>query len=125
MKTKLFEQHREHSDWQSRLDFYKNEMKGMQDRLEEVSRKNNSTEVRKGIEHFQNQFIIQNRNVIEISEQIAGGEKKILAEIAGNPVASDHRSGEDHSKERDLVNSFETVFNQLRKEYNAFLANWL
>jgi len=105
-----------------KLNFYKDEVKVMENRLEEVNQKNTSTEIRKEVEHFQNQFIIQKENIHKISHHICGEEKQIETEIKRNPVASDHRKTEDHSKERDVVENFESNFNNLRKEYNTFLS---
>ncbi|MGZ3932901.1 MAG: hypothetical protein ACXVPQ_02395 [Bacteroidia bacterium] len=122
MKTKLYQQHSEHAEWQNKLAFYRDEVKVMQKRLEEISQKNTATEIRKEIEHFQNQFIVQNYNISDISNHIASEEKKLQAGITRNPVAVDHRKAEDHVTERNMVTAFENNFNQLRKEYNAFLS---
>ena len=121
MKTKIFDQHSEHGEWLNKLDFYKDELKIMQTRLQEVSSKNTKEEVRKEIEHFQNQFIIQEKNSDDLRRHISTEEKKIKNVIKHNPVSSDHRTAEDHGKERSMVKSFEDNFNKLRHEYNRFL----
>jgi len=125
MKTNIYNQHSEHTEWQNKLNFYKDEVKIMENRLAEVSQKNTAIEVRKEIEHFQNQFLIQRNNISKISHHISGEEKQIQAEIKKNPVASDHRKAEDHASEREMVEGFEINFNNLRKEYNAFLSKRL
>ena len=125
MKTKIYNQHLEHTEWQNKLNFYKDEVKVMENRLAEVSDKNTALEIRKEIEHFQNQFLIQKENISKISHHISKEEKQIIAEIKKNPVASDHRESEDHAIERDMVKSFEDNFNNLRKEYKTFLSKYL
>ena len=125
MKTSIYTQHSEHTEWQNKLNFYKDEVKMMENRLLEISQKNTATEIRQEIEHFQNQFIIQIENISRISHHISAEEKQIQAEILKNPVASDHRRAEDHATERDMVTSFENNFNELRKEYNVFLSKRL
>jgi len=125
MKTKIYNQHSEHTEWQNKLDFYKDEVKVMEHRLEEISQKNTGLEIRKEIEHFQNQFIIQKENISKISHHITRDEKQIVADIKENPVASDHRKTEDHTEERGMVTSFETNFDDLRKEYTTFLSKSL
>src|SRR3954469_9614550 len=122
MKTNIFSQHSEHTNWQNKLSFYTDDLKVLENRLAEVSQKNTSTEIRKEIEHFQNQFIIQRENIHKISHHISGEEKQILTEIKKNPIASDHRKIEDHAEEREMVSSFELNFNNLRKEFNNFLS---
>ncbi|WP_317897600.1 hypothetical protein [Aurantibacillus circumpalustris] len=123
MKTKIYTQHEEHSEWLNKLSFYKDELKIMQEKLEEISSKNTGLDVRKSIEHFQNQFIIQKSNSDDIREHIQLDEKKIAENVKQNPVASDHRKTEDHAKERDMLESFESNFNLLRQEFKAFLAD--
>jgi hypothetical protein len=123
MKTNIYTQHEEHTDWLNKLSFYKDELKMMQEKIEEISSKNTGSDIRKSIEHFQNQLIIQNKNSEDIREHIQLDEKKIEENIKQNPVASDHRKTEDHAKEREMVESFEINFNQLRQEFKAFLAD--
>jgi hypothetical protein len=125
MKTSIFQQHAEHSEWLNKLAFYHDEIDVMQKRLDEVSSKNNGHEVSKEIEHFQNQLFIQSKNLSDIRHHINREEKQIQAAIKSNPVAVDHRKTEDHSEERAMVEGFEGNFNQLRKAYNEFLGKRL
>lgn len=122
MKTNIYDQHSEHSEWLKKLSFYTDEMSIMQKRLEDISSKNSGEEVRKEIEHFQNQIFIQTKFVDDMKKVIKLDEKVIIANINQNPVASDHRKAEDHSKERQQIESFETNFAGIRKEFNTFLS---
>lgn len=125
MKTNIYSQHHEHTGWLNKISFYEDEINIMQKKLEEVNSKNTAAEVRKNVEHFQNQLIIQKRNADVLQRHIKREEKDIQKNILENPVASDHRKSEDHSEERDMIDSFEKNFNALRKEFNAFLADRL
>ena len=125
MKTTIYNQHSENTDWQNKLSFYKDELKIMQERLEEISKKNTSKEVMKEVEHFQNQFIIQNDNISRIARSLKSDEKKLQDNIKRNPVAVDHRKAEDHSDERNTVQGFENNFESLRRDYNNFLSKRL
>lgn len=125
MKTKLFDQHSEHTEWTKDLAFYSDELKLMQTRLEEISSKNTASDVRVEVEHFQNQVFIQENNIQRLRHHIAGEEKALQSELRSNPTASDHRSAPDHQEEREMVKSFEANFKQLREEFNAFLAKRL
>lgn len=122
MKTNMFEQHNEHTEWLKKLSFFADEFTIMQKRLEEISAKNNGAEILKEIEHFQNQFIIQRRSLDELSRRIKSGEKQLMSSISDNPIASDHRKAEDHAVEREQMESLEKVFNELRKEFASFLS---
>lgn len=122
MKTSIYSQHEEHLDWLKKISFYNDELKIMQERLEEVNSKNSGMEVKKDIEHFQNQFLIQTKTMDDMKRSIKVDEKVIMANINQNPVAADHRTAEDHTEERENIESFENNFNKLRNEFKEFLA---
>ncbi len=122
MKTNIYDQHTEHTEWLKKLSFYVDEIAIMQKRLEEISAKNSGHEVRTEIEHFQNQLIIQSKTADDLKRSIKLDEKVIMANINQNPVASDHRKAEDHTEEREQITRFETIFTEIRKEFNAFLS---
>lgn len=125
MKTSIYSQHQDHVSWLSKLSFYNDEISLMQKKLEEVNSKNTSSDVKKEVEHFQNQLIIQQQNSDNVKRHIKREEKDIENNIKKNPVASDHRKAEDHTEERNMMESFENGFNALRKEFNAFLGHYL
>lgn len=125
MKTSIYSQHHDHSGWLKSLDFFNDEITIMQKRLEEVNSKNTSVDVRKSVEHFQNQLIIQKNNSDELRHHIRREEKELQGMIKKNPVAVDHRKAEDHSEERSRMEHFESNFNTLRKEFNSFLSDRL
>jgi DNA repair protein RadC len=122
MKTKLFDQHSEHSEWMKNIEFYSVEMKIMQKRLDEVAKASPSKETLQQIEHFQNQIFIQVRHAAELSHQIKGEEKVLQEKIRENVAASENLRAEDHTEERETVLAFEKVVNDLRKEFNTFLS---
>jgi predicted RNA-binding protein len=121
----IYNQHHENTEWLNKLSFYTDEVKIMTGRLEEIAAKNNTSEVLAHVEHFQNQLIIQKNNIDEIRHAVKQNENQLEAEIKSNPVAVDHRSMEYHSAEKDLVESFENIFNSLRDEFNEFSSKWM
>lgn len=125
MKTNIYNQHQEHTEWLNKLAFYKDELKLMQKRLDEVMSKNSNSEVKVKVEHFQNQLFIQEQNLSKLVHHIKREEKAIQSNIVQNPVASDHRIAEDHQEEREQVNFYEKNFTELKKEFNSFLSVWL
>jgi len=124
-KAKIYDQHAENTEWTSKLNFYKDDIKIMTGRLEEVASKNSSKEVLAQVEHFQNQLIIQRNNIDEALHAVKMNEEKLQAEINENPVAVDHRSVQYHGAEKEMVESFEKNFNELRSEFNEFVGQWL
>jgi hypothetical protein len=125
MKTTIYSQHYEHTEWLNKLSFYVDEISVMQKRIEEIAKKNTAKEVKIKIEHFQNQFLIQKNNIDALKRHIKDDEKLLKDNIMKNETAVDHRKIEDHLAEREDVEVFETNFNNLRKEFNLFLAEWM
>ena len=125
MEKKIYDLHHENLEMLKKLEFYKDEIKVMQTRLEEVAGKNSSKDVMAQIEHFQNQLIIQRNNIDEFRHDVKQDENRLMDNIKHNPTAADHRKTEDHEAERDEVESFEKYFNDLRHELNRFLAQWM
>lgn len=121
----LYDVHQDHTEWLSKLNFYKDEIKILQNRLEEIASKNNQQEVLSEVEKYQNQFIIQRNNIDEIAHIINLDEQALQDEVNSNPIAVDHRKVGDHSNQRDLVLTFEKNFNDLREDYNKFSAKWM
>ena len=69
--------HHEHREWLEKLQFYKKELKIMQNLLVEIASKNNHIEILKAIEHFQNNLIIQNEQIDILLHEIKLHEQKI------------------------------------------------
>ena len=124
-KAKIIDQHLENQDWLKRLDFYKEEIVILKERLDEVTSKNNASDFLKDVEHFQNQFIVQRNNIDELAHAIKMNETKLVKEVHANPIAVDHRKVESHEAEADFIGYFEKNFAQLRGEFNQFLTKWM
>ncbi|MFI5203153.1 MAG: hypothetical protein ACHQF2_01560 [Flavobacteriales bacterium] len=116
------ELHQEHTTWNNKMAFYKDELRIMNSRLAEIAVKYTSRDVLRLVEHFQNQFITQNQNVDTLKHKINEHEAFIQRDMVLNPVASDHKLYADSPQLRDEIESFEKVFNGLRHEYIQFLA---
>ncbi|MDP4637043.1 MAG: hypothetical protein NWR96_06595 [Crocinitomicaceae bacterium] len=125
MKANIIDQHLENQDWLKRLDFYKEEITILKERLDEVTKKNNASDFLKDVEHFQNQFIVQRNNIDELAHSIKKNEQGLVKEVNSNPVAVDHRKVENHLAEEDFIGYFEKNFAELRGEYNRFLSKWM
>jgi len=124
-QEKIFMQHAENTLWLNALNFYKDDLTILKKRLEELVSKNNNSEFLKLAENFQNQFIIQRNNIDEIIHAVNMNENTLTKEVQNNPVAVDRRKTEYHDKEKDMVESFEKNFNELRKEFIMFSAKWM
>ncbi|TSJ42359.1 hypothetical protein [Fluviicola chungangensis] len=121
----IYKQHEENIEWSNKLDFYKDEIKILQNRLEEVAAKNNHKDVLALVEQFQNQLIIHRNTIDEIQHKVTISENELEEEINKNPVATDRRKVAYHQAEKDEIQIFEKVFNELREEFNRFVSKWM
>jgi tetrahydromethanopterin S-methyltransferase subunit G len=114
-----------HLEWRKSIDFYKDEFNTLEKRLDEIVQKNNKQQVMAGVEHFQNQFIVQRNNLDELKHRIHEHEGKVAADVkihAGKMQT-------DLVGEHDLVgmdfDNMEKVIKELRWEFNQFLSKWM
>jgi hypothetical protein len=124
-KEYIYKQHEENIEWLNKLKFYKDEIKIIQHRLEEIAGKNNSKEVLGLVEQFQNQLIIHRNTIDEIQHQVIISEDKLHQEVERNPVAADHRKTEYHQAEKEELQIFEKLFSELRENFNRFASKWM
>ncbi len=122
---KIYTQHEENTEWQNNLSFYKDELKIMQNRLNEIASKNSSKDVLAKVDHFQNQLIIQKEQIDIIGHSINLSNDAINAAVKRNTTAVDHRTLPDHVVVRDNMKTFETIFTSLKKELNTLLSQWM
>ncbi len=126
MKTeKIYTQHSENQEWANNVAFYRDEIKIMEGRLDEIASKNSSEEVMKQVEHFQNQFIIQKQHLDELKHNINLSNDSLEKEINKNSTAIEHRKTEDHTLAREEMQAFEKLFAPLKSEFNTFLSKWM
>lgn len=124
-KTHILDLHSEHFEWLNKLSFNKDEVQSFNNRLAEVIKANNTTEVAANVEHFQNQFIRQREVIDELRHEIKQYENSLIEQVEANPVASDHRIVVDHPDLRDQMETFEKIYKDLKHEFTGFLAKTL
>jgi hypothetical protein len=115
-----------HSDWLRGLDFYKEEIKILRNRLTEVAGKNSHPDVLKQVEHYENQFEIQSENIHRLRHDIKSN-LKITAEETKVSQAG-YVDGALLSQHYTLGQKFQTeekTVNELRHEFNRFASEWM
>lgn len=115
----------EHTDWLKAIDFYKDDLVILQKRLAEVAFKNTSKEAMAGVEHFQNQFIIQRNNLDELRHYIHEHIQHVVKDITEHAGAVEDDTLDEHARRKDEFESLEKVMADLRHDFNAFLAKWM
>jgi len=107
------------------LDFYNEDLKILRNRLSEVASKNNSFEACQGIEHFENQFEIQQHNIHHLRHKIKDHQHLMSAEAFTHAGHINDMQLENEKKLADEFSLLENVINDLRREFNVFLSKWM
>ncbi|MEP7372766.1 MAG: hypothetical protein ABI675_05205 [Chitinophagaceae bacterium] len=115
----------DHLEWLKKIDFYEEEFDILQKRLEEIVSKNNGREAMAGVEHFQNQFAIQRNNIDELRHSVNEHAGKVSADAKKHAGKMETGFVGEHKELKDRVRIFEKIVNDLRQEFNVFLAKWM
>lgn len=111
--------------WINELQFFKEELRFFESRLEEVAMRNTDREALINVEHFQNQFIRQKEVIDETRHDVKQAENQLEKFAKEHPIASDHVYFDDHTNLRESMNTFRDIYNDLKKDYLRFLAKWM
>ncbi|MBL0316998.1 MAG: hypothetical protein IPP69_15030 [Flavobacteriales bacterium] len=112
----------EHSSWLRGIDFYNDELKIMQHRLQEVSSKYTNPEVKSQVEHYQNQFMVQESNLNHLKHEINNHFKHMEIDVEVHAQHLGNSTLAEHDKMRDKYITEEKIINELRHEFNRFLS---
>lgn len=121
----LSDLHFEHQLWNSKLNFYADEVKIYENRLSEIAGRYTSEEVLAQVEHFQNQFIRQKELIDELKHNVNNHEEALVDYAEANPVAVDHAKFRDHGTMREEMEGFDKVYGELKAEFQRFSAKWM
>jgi len=114
-----------HSEAIRGLDFYGEDLKILENRLSEVASRNDSFEARQGIEHFQNQFDIQQKNIHDLLHKFREHEPVMIQEAQKHASQVSLAQVEKEKKLLDDFDQLEKVIKELRHEFNIFLSKWM
>ncbi|MCG2616273.1 hypothetical protein LZZ85_18385 [Terrimonas sp. NA20] len=113
------------NEWLGSLGFYREEFEILGKCLAEVANKNTREEALKGVEHFQNQLEVQNRNIDAYIRRIKTYQHFCAEDVKAHAGKVNVSLDKDQEElERDLL-FFEERIKQLREEFNLFLVKWM
>ena len=115
----------DHTIWQKGFGFYKDELDIMESRLSEVALKNTTFEARQGVEHFQNQFIVQRNNIDELKHEVILYVEKLGKDAQQHGGRMETAMIAEHTALHEKYEDFERVMNILRHEFNEYLSKWM
>jgi hypothetical protein len=112
----------DHTIWMKGLEFYRDELDLMQKRLLEISKKSKSAESGKLLEHFQNQFMIQQKNISDMKHDVKNYVKGLGNDSRDHGGFVNDVYLQEGSSLRTRYEQQEQVMNSLRHEFNDFLS---
>lgn len=78
-----------------------------------------------GVEHFQNQFILQKDSINDLKYIIRQHDHKVASDAQKHAGKMGQYLTEEHEVISEKVESFEKVNNELRREFTSFLSKWM
>lgn len=114
----------EHSEWLRSLDFYKQELGMLKQRLTEIGGRDKNHDVALQLEQYENRFKVQRDNIDRLRHSIKENRNALSKQ--------DERAGYVHQDLNEqylqLSQEFaaeEEAVNELRREFNQFSAEWI
>lgn len=117
--------HLEYQLWINELNFYKEEINLFEKYLEGIITINTSKEAAVGVEHFQNQFILQKEVIDQLKHDLRVSEKQLagfVKELSGMGLESIKM--DNHSKLRERMSTYRKLYKELKDEFRQFEAEW-
>ena len=114
-----------HNDWLRGLEFYKQEIEILQNRLDEITADNTGKEASEEIENFQNQLIIHRHAIDELIHLVHTNSNAIGTQLIKNDAFVDLNIAIEHDKLNEQYLTEERMFNEMRQRFNRFAARWM
>ncbi len=113
----------EHSSWLRGIAFYKDELIILKDRLAEVSFENTAQEVKVEVEHYQNQFIIQEKNLDDLKNDIQANFRLIQEDLESKAMHVGNSTLAETDSLRNRYIQLEKMVNEMRHAFNRFFCD--
>ncbi|WP_407426146.1 hypothetical protein [Arcticibacter sp.] len=107
------------------LDFYEEEIRILQERLEDVAKENYDKEAMLKVEHFQNQLIIQRDNIDDLRHAIRRHLSVIKEQLEKSSEYISENADQEETTLYEQYLELEKTINALRHEFNHFAAEWI
>lgn len=114
----------EHSAWKRGLDFYSQELGFLTERLQEIAMDNTKDDALQGVENFQDQFIIHQKEIDDLQNDIHQFVNGIANQLEKHSLV-DERCLAEWSKLREEYHEEEKLFNEMRHEFYRFAEKWM
>ena len=138
VSTDTTQLNRECSSWREQLRSYRNEMSQLRDQLQLMASGEKDKDVLTEVEHYHNQFYIQQINIHDLKQAIKSHDRRLQMEelrpagqLCTHWWADRLRAGErqlspetiqEHEELHDQYEVLEHTLNELRSEFMHFMA---
>lgn len=113
----------EHKQWKCELDFWDQELNFFQKQLDPLIRNITDKKILVRVNHFQNQFIIHKSSFQEFNDAIETHEQDLSRHTQAQVDAIDRIRYQKHVALREQMIRERELFQDLKKEYYAFLVH--
>lgn len=121
-KIHVSDLHFDHKLWLNELKFFEMQLDVFQERLEEiVSRFINNSSILAEIEAFQNRIIRQKEVINDIKHKIRLRETDLESHSNDESIDADNPFYIEHDHERDEMDTFIKLYQDMRNDFMAFL----
>jgi hypothetical protein len=117
--------HFEHQQWRRELLFWEDELKSLQNRLNELVLRWTDKEVLAQLEHYQNQFIIQENAIDELEDHINLHEINISEQLKKGKDVLDVQMVKKHIELRNHMDTQRNLYSELKGNFFRFLSKYM
>jgi len=117
--------HFEHQQWRRELLFWEDELKSLQNRLNELVLRWTDKEVLAQLEHYQNQFIIQENAIDELEDHINLHEINISEQLKKGKDVLDVQMVKKHIELRNHMDTQRNLYSELKGNFFRFLSKYI
>ncbi len=116
--------HFDHKLWMNELKFFEMQLDVFEERLEEVVKGLSERTAFAEVEAFQNQIIRQREVIDELKHKFRLREKDLDTYANDKEIPADHILFKDHRKEREDMQTFIKLYQEMREKYMHFLERY-
>ena len=122
VSTDTTQLNRECSSWREHLRSYRNEMSQLRDQLQLMASGENDKEVLTEVEHYHNQFYIQQINIHDLKQAIKSHDRRLQIEETKRNGQLSEEALQEHEQLHDQYAVLENTLQELRSDFRNFVA---
>lgn len=116
--------HFDHKLWMNELKFFEMQLEVFEERLEEVVKALDERSAFAEVEAFQNQIIRQREVIDDLKHKFRLRERDLDTYANDKEIPTDHILFKDHRKEREDMQTFIKLYQEMREKYMHFLERY-